>query len=231
MKIGFDVISDLNLDADDEFDWEGKATSLYLIIAGNLSDDLRVIHQTLSHLSKHYYCIFYVPGSLEYNSMHFIRQRNREITQICDNLGNVTFLFKNVAIINGVAVLGCNGWYGNRLEEASSIEHIHLNSQNIEDVQYLKLSIEKLQLHLDVQRIVLITHSAPSSELFFHEEPTNLSEFIPPDLALMSDTEQKVSHWVYGSYHKNVDTTISNINYINNSCFYKDPYWPKRIEI
>ena len=53
MNIGFDVISDLNLDAEDSFDWEGKATSLYLIIAGNISSDLRVIHQTLVHLSRY----------------------------------------------------------------------------------------------------------------------------------------------------------------------------------
>ena len=46
MNIGFDVISDLNLDAEDHFTWEGKATSLYLIIAGNISNDMRVIHQS-----------------------------------------------------------------------------------------------------------------------------------------------------------------------------------------
>ena len=50
--IGFDLISDLNLSPEDSFNWEGKATSLYCIIAGNISEDLRTIKQTLSHLSK-----------------------------------------------------------------------------------------------------------------------------------------------------------------------------------
>jgi hypothetical protein len=35
MKIGFDLISDLNLSPNDSFNWENKATSLYCIIAGN----------------------------------------------------------------------------------------------------------------------------------------------------------------------------------------------------
>ncbi len=231
MKIGFDVISDLNLDADNEFNWEGKATSLYLIIAGNISSDMRIVHQTLFHLSKFYQGVFYIAGSVEHESMHFVKHRNNELSTICKTLGNVAFLHKHVVIINGVAILGCNGWYGNKIELDSELEKLHLHSQNIEDSKYLIHSLEKLQLHLDVKKIVVVTHSAPSTELFFGEEPSNISEYFTLNQALLSDTESKVSHWIYGSYDKNVDTTIDNINYINNSSFGKDPYWPKRIDI
>lgn len=62
MKIGFDVISDLNLGPDEQFSWEGKATSLYCIIAGNISNDLRTIHQILLHLSHFYQGVFYTAG-------------------------------------------------------------------------------------------------------------------------------------------------------------------------
>jgi hypothetical protein len=82
-----------------------------------------------------------------------------------------------------------------------------------------------------VKKIIIVTHSAPSPELFFGEEPNNILEYFALNQALLSDTENKVSNWVYGSYDKNVDTTIDNINYINNSSFGKDPYWPKRIDI
>jgi predicted phosphohydrolase len=231
MKLGFDVISDLNLDAEDHFDWEGKATSLYLIIAGNISNELRIIHQTLLHLSRFYQGVFYIAGSSEYESMHFVKHRNDELTRLCKTIPKVSFLHKYVVIINGVAILGCNGWYVNKIELTSDLEKMHLRAQHLEDIQYLGLSLAKLQLHLDVKKILVVTHSAPSPELFFGEEPHNITEYFALKDTLLSDTESKVSNWVYGSYDKSVDTTIDNINYVNNSCFGKEPYWPKRIDI
>jgi hypothetical protein len=231
MNIGFDVISDLNLDAEDHFNWEGKATSLYLIIAGNISNELRIIHQTLLHLSKYYQGIFYMSGGSEYDSMHFVKHRTQEIARLCKSVNNVAYLHRHVVIINGVALVGCNGWYGNKIELSDDLETLHLVAQNIEEVTYLANSIEKLQLHLDVKKVVVITHSVPGQGLFFGEEPSNISEFMPPQQALLSDTEHKVTCWVYGSYDKNVDTTIDKITYINNSAFNTDPYWPKRLNV
>ena len=87
--IGFDLISDLNLSPDDSFDWEGKATSLYCIIAGNISEDLRTIKQTLSHLSKFYQGIFYTLGSLEYHNTGDVAKRTGEIHKTCRNIRNL----------------------------------------------------------------------------------------------------------------------------------------------
>jgi hypothetical protein len=231
MNIGFDVISDLNLDAEDSFDWEDKATSLYLIIAGNISNDLRVIHQTLVHLSKFYQGIFYMPGSLEHDSMHLIKNRYRELVELCRPLKKVACLYRYVVIVNGVAVLGANGWYGNKNDLTDSLEKLHLHSQQVEDVTYLGASLERLQLHLDVKKIIVVTHSSPSPELFFKEDPPDLDSQIPMMQVLGHDSENKVVTWVYGSYNKNVETTINDINYINNSCYDKNPYWPKRIDV
>lgn len=231
MNIGFDVISDLNLGAEDSFNWENKATSLYLIIAGNISDDLRVIHQTLLHLSRFYQGIFYVAGTLEHDSLHLVKNRYLELAQLCKPIQNVAFLHRHVVVINGVAVLGANGLYGSKIDATTTLEKLHLHAQQVEDVAYLGSSLEKLQLHLDVKKIVLVTHCSPAPELFFGERPDIIEDQIPPIQALLNDTENKVSHWIYGSYDKNVDTTIDGINYINNSYYGRRPYWPKRIDI
>jgi hypothetical protein len=77
----------------------------------------------------------------------------------------------------------------------------------------------------------MVTHSAPSEKLFFGEMPSDISEQQPPIVSIHTDTEKKITHWVYGSYDKTVDTTIDNINYINNSYYKRKPYWPKRVEI
>ena len=227
--IGFDLISDLNLSPEDSFNWEGKATSLYCIIAGNISEDLRTIKQTLSHLSKFYQGIFYTLGSLEYHNISDIVKRTNEIRKTCHTVRNLAIMHHHVVVIDGIAVIGANGWYGNTTydEETASIIEVHRN----EDILYLKNTIERLQKHLDVKKIVIVSNSVPGIDLYFGEHPDTIDIQLNLNIALIADTEKKVSHWLYGTYKKVVDTNINDINYINNSSFSRNPYWSKRVEI
>lgn len=232
MKIGFDLISDLYLAPGDKFDWEGKATSLYCLIAGNISYDLRTISQTLQHLSRHYQGVFYTPGALEFKEAEFTPGRIYELAYICKKLTNVVFLHQQVVIIDGVAVVGCNGWAGNTIPATLNSEKaIELNRH--QDLVYLKTSIEKLQKHLDVTRIFVLTNSVPSKELYFGEVPRVVD--YRPELALTHmldiDSEAKISHWAYGTYEKSVDTKIDGVNYIANPSFDRNPYWAKRVDV
>jgi hypothetical protein len=228
--IGFDVISDLNLSPDSSFNWEGKATSLYLIIAGNISSDLRTIRQTLLHLSRFYQGIFYTLGSTEYHQVPDIDSRTNEIHKMCQTIKNVAVMHHHVVIVDGIALAGANGWYGNTVPGDAVTEAIIEQHRN-EDILYLKSTVERLQKHLDVKKIVLVSNSVPSEELYFKEHPDSVRTQLNLGMILVSDTESKVSHWVYGTYGKVVDTTIRGINYINNSYYNRNPYWAKRIEV
>jgi hypothetical protein len=227
--IGFDLISDLNLSPEDNFNWEGKATSLYCIIAGNISEDLYTIKQTLSHLSKFYQGIFYTLGSLEYHNTSDVVKRTNEIRKACHSIRNLAIMHHHVVVVDGIAVLGANGWYGNTAhdEKTASIIEVHRN----EDILYLKNTIERLQKHLDVKHIVIVSNSVPGIDLYFGEHPETVDIQLNLNIALIADTENKVSHWLYGTYGKVVDTNINDINYINNSSFKRNPYWAKRVEI
>ena len=230
MKIGFDIISDLNLGPDEHFDWEGKATSLYCIIAGNISNDLRTIHQILLHLSHFYQGVFYTAGTLEYEGASHIPTRTNELYTLCKTIRNVAYFHNHVVIFDGIAIVGTNGWFITDFSHAL-LSPIDIENERYEDLGYLGNSIEKLQLHLDVKKIVIISHSAPGHELMFGEEPDEIHSVPPLKLALIKDLEAKVTHWIYGQYNKSVDTVIDDINYINNSYYKRNPYWAKRIEI
>ena len=145
MKIGFDLISDLNLSPGDSFTWENKATSLYCLVAGNISSDLRVVSLVLSHLSKFYQGVFYTPGTLEFEGVDDYYKRVQEISRTCKKIKNVALLHHHVVIIDGIAVLGCPGWYGG--EDLPNFEEMH-RVNRFEDLVYLKNAIEKLQKHL-----------------------------------------------------------------------------------
>lgn len=227
--IGFDVISDLQLSPEDSFNWEGKATSLYCIVAGNVSSDLRTILQTLAHLGRFYQGVFFVPGTLEYDNADYINKRTQELISIIDPIPNVHMLHHNVVIIDGVAILGANGW--NNGGATDTLEEMGVTAARFEDMTYLNKSIEKLQMHLDVKKIIVVTNAVPNQDLYFGQIPKIVKHQIPLHVSLVSDTEQKVKCWIFGTYDKSADTNIGDVNYINNPYLKKNPYWAKRLTL
>lgn len=230
MIIGFDIISDLHLSPQDSFNWENKATSLYCLVAGNVSSDLRTLTLTLAHLSKFYQGIFFIPGYLEYENAENLQARLDEITLICSRIKNVVHLHHHVIIVDGIAILGSNGWFETNIPENLGIANDR-EMMRYDDIFYLKNSIEKLQKHLDVTKIVVLTNSVPNLDLCFGEGPDIMKHHPQMSICLAADLMKKVSHWIYGSYGKIVDITNDNINYICNPYYGKKPYYAKRIDI
>jgi hypothetical protein len=227
MEIGFDIISDLDLDPEDSFNWEGKATSLYCVIAGNISYDIRTVFQVLSHLSKFYQGIFYTPGLLEYKTALDIETRNKEIIALVRKLPKVAFLYHNVIIIDGIAVLGANGWSADNPDDIDS----QLVHSRLEDIGYLEKSVAKLQTHLDVKKIFVVTACIPSKSLYFGKIPDHVDDHLYPDYCLHSDTEMKITHWAFGSSTTPVNSVVKGITYVNNPYYKKMPYWATRVNI
>jgi len=227
--IGFDVISDLNLGPNDSFNWENKASSLYCIVAGNISSDLRTIKQTLLHLTRCYQGVFYVPGTLEYKHCSSIPERIIELIDIVERIPNACMLHQHVAVIDGIAIVGVNGWC--TAGSSNTFDGVIEGIARKEDFLYLKSSLSRLQRHLDVKKIIVVTSAVPNTDLYFKENPDYVEDQIPLSDVLEVDTEKKTVHWVFGTYDKLVDTTIDGINYINNPRPSKTPYWAKRLTI
>ena len=227
--IGFDVISDLNLDPEESFNWENKATSLYCLVAGNVSSDFRTVIQTLTHLGRFYQGVFYVPGPLEYNDTPDIQSRTEELVSTINVIPNVRMLYQHVLIVDGISIIGVNGWsnVGNTL----TLSNIMEAAARHDDITYLHRSIGKLQKHIDVKKVIVITSCVPSEELYFGEKPEIVEDQIPLCAALGSDTENKVTHWVFGTYDKSADTYINDINYVNHPYIKGSPYWAKRLTL
>lgn len=229
MIFGFDLISDLNLTPNTEFDWTGKPTSLFCVIPGNISSDMVVLQRTLKHLSGLYHGVFFIDGHLENEDTFSRDYKVKEIQGICASYRNVIYLHNNVVVVDGIALVGINGWQDGFTDNAI-VDDFHVKCFKYEDINYLEKTLEKLQLHNDVKKIVFISNSVPLEDLFFKENILNSDEFYPGQV-LGKDTEKKVKVWVYGSDKKIVDTTINGINYISNGKFDKEPYYAKRVGI
>jgi predicted phosphohydrolase len=199
------------------------------VLSGNISNDIGVLHRTLRHLSGLYHGVFFIDGTLE-NEYSISRDTKiKEIQSICSNYRNVIYLHNNVVVIDGIAIVGINGWQEKYFDFSEMID-FQQKLFKYEDINYLEKTLEKLQLHNDVRKIVLISNCIPLKELFFKEKEPNTDDFYAGSV-LDKDTEKKVTIWVYGSDNKMVDTVINGVKYVNNSKFDRDPYYPKRIEI
>jgi len=227
MEIGFDLISDLDLDPEENFNWEGKATSLYCLVAGNISDDLRTVQQTLSHLSRFYQGIFYVPGLLEYKTCVDYNLRTKEIETLVKRVPKVALLYHHVVIIDGIAILGVNGFSADNPDDID----MQLIKARLDDIAYLNKSVAKLQTHLDVKRILVMSACIPRKQLYFGKVPEHVDDHIYPDYCFASDTEMKITHWAYGGTDTVSETVYNSVTYINNPYKKNGPYWPKRVNL
>jgi hypothetical protein len=227
--IGFDIVGELYIEPNDSFNWENKATSLYCIVTGNISSDTRTLMQVLVHLSKYYQGVFFVPGSLEYKDTDDIATRTDEIAHLCSHIPNVILLHQTIIVVDGVGVVGINGW--SNAGSVDTVSEMMRTAARYEDAKYLSATLGKLQRHLDVKKIVVITNAVPKEELYFGEEPIAVYDQIPLTNILDVDTEHKVRHWVFGTYTKPVDTVLNDIQYLNNPYLGNKPYWPKRLTV
>lgn len=260
MKFAFDLVSDLHIEAWKSFDWSNRATSPYCVIAGDIARNTEVVKQTLRHISQQYQAVFYIDGNEEHKDLF----ENLDASYLLlgksiKKLKDIVYLHGNIIIINGVALVATNGWYSfdfdplvNNHDSQEWYEQNYTVTSEAtnrmkelaqSDAMYLYTTIQKLQMHNDVKKIVIITHTVPQLSLIDHDIDLSGSFKVNCmgnkylNLALDEDTENKISTWCFGHYHGPVDTTVNNIRYINNCRGRPDAKWcqevyhPKRIEI
>lgn len=261
MKIAIDLISDLHVETwHDPFDWSGQPTSMICVVAGDIAKDQAIVRDVLTHLSKIYRAVLYIDGNEEHKfQMENLGQSYRDLVNEINDIPGVTYLQDSVVVIDGVAFVGTNGWWTFDLDPNIDYDQSRLWYQEknnfdrtissavedlaLKDFAYLSQTIQKLQTHQDVKKIVIVTHTVPSAELLDHD--INLIDTWRMNCmgnsqirrALVQDTEMKVTNWLFGHYHGDVDAYIDGIRYVNNcrgrhgTQWCRSVYYPKRIEI
>lgn len=229
VEFSVDLISDLNLTKDDNFDWEGKATSLYCCVCGNVSDDDEVFKETIIHLSTHYLGVMFVEGSLEHHSLVSYDARVKEIKAMFKDYRNIIYLHNHVVILNGVAFVGSNGFYGNRTPYDNMERLFLMDECRLGDIDYLSKTVETLQDHPEVKSIAIVTNSLPTKLITNNDPSVQIEESASPAMCLINDHKGVVNTWMFGAYKNMVDSTYNGRRFVNNPYKSNQPYWPKRI--
>ena len=263
MTFAFDLISDLHLETwTRDFDWTGQATSPYCVVAGDVGRDRHQVIQCLKHLGKNYQAVFYVDGNDEHvDHWEDLDTSYRDLVRRIKRIDNVVYLQDNVVVINGVAILGTNGWwgfdFGRTVDATQSAQWFQqkwqgqasghalqqITAQSTNDALYMYHSVKRLQTHGDVRYIVMVTHTVPVPQLIQHDiELADTHRFncmgnSSMDLCLEVDVQRKIHTWCFGHYHMPVDQTLQGVRFVNNcrgrgdSPYRQWAYQPRRIEI
>lgn len=213
--INFDIIGDMYLGKDVNFCWQNKPTSLYCVIHGNITDNIVDLKNTLKSLTDCYKAVFYIPGILEYSSSVSRQAVIDEILTFSQDFPNLCILYQQIAVMDGLAIIGANGWN----EESCYL------ADRMDDFVYLSKALKRLQVHPDIERIMIVTGCVPMTN---SNSPESQIKF---EQILLEDTERKVKYWIFGSHPTQIDLTVNQIRYVNNPVIAKRPYWPLRIAI
>lgn len=261
MTFAFDLISDLHVETWNNFDWTNQATSPYCVVAGDVARDRGRLLDALEHLGKCYPGgVFYIDGNDEHKDyFDDLGSSYQALAKDINLIPNVVYMQDHVVIINGVAIIGTNGWWTYDFDPDinldDSIQYIqdHFGITNAtatnmmgvayNDASYLINSIRKLQTHNDVNSIVVVTHTVPAPWIVSHDpDLANTCRFNGMGNSLISraideDTENKIKTWCFGHYHRPVHQDFAGIEYISNprgrgnTVWSQIAYYPKRIEI
>jgi predicted phosphodiesterase len=260
MTIAFDLISDLHIETWPSFDWTGLATSAYCVVAGDIARDRKTVIDTLKHLGRCYQAVFYVDGNDEHR--HYYENLSDSYSELAERIRripNVVYLQDNVVVLDGVAILGTNGWWTYDLDPGIDAEQTSLWFQDrclvtptcakavgrmaTTDATYMVKSVKRMQTHNDVKKIICVTHTVPDSRLIAHDIGLSGStrfntmgnSFMMQ--ALSADTENKMHTWCFGHYHNSVDQVRQGVRFVNNcrgrgdTEYRKYVYHPLRIEV
>lgn len=261
MSLAFDLISDLHVDTwPTKFDWTYQATSPVCIVAGDVSQDRDILVRTLKHLGQCYQAVFYIDGNDEhYTQLDSLGHSYTDLGRRLKHIPNVVYLQNNVIIVDNVAILGTNGWWGfdfdlgidpelsaEWAQEQYSITQSatkKIAKLSNTDATYMLSSVARLQTHKDVKKIVLVTHTVPNPALIAHDvnlDGTMRFNTMGNRLMLQvatADTENKIHTWCFGHYHGDVDQLREGIRFVNNcrgrgdTPYSKSVYYPRRIVI
>jgi len=244
--MNFDLVSDLH--ADDQ-DWSCiQPTSPICVAAGDLARDREVLRRCLTDLGQRYETVLYVDGNDEHrHTLTDLQQSYRDLRTLVETIPNVVWLQDRIVTINDVAFVGTNAWWTFDLDPNFTVDetmqcmaqYLGIDTQHcdsvlswaIQDAGYLASSVRRLQVHLDVTQIVLVTHSVPDARLIQSDPDlaqnfrinTTVNTWV--DRALREDTEQKVTTWCFGHYHHSRDEMLGSVRYVSNPRGRLDTPW------
>lgn len=240
-SFSFDLVSDLYIDVwSQPITWDGLGTSLLAVVAGDISSDLdRTIYE-LNRIGKAYRQVLYIDGDLEHqNSIHNVHDNRNYIAKKLKNT-NITYLHEQVVCVKNVAFVGANLWWNHLNDECNTSENRSDDNRaftlHLYDLEYLRLTVSRLQTVNSIEKIVLVTHTVPNQELVSNVHNGVNFSVDASEIVEKEDRNEKMNTWCFGHWTCPIDFQGMRCRYISNPMGYPDDcdgstYFPLRVSI
>ena len=239
--MNFDLVSDLHIDQwSEKYNIKyphgevkehpvvfSKTSTDYLIVAGDVSDDINLSISYLNYLSKFYKKILFVDGNHEHVFNYPKLFNHKEISNLISN-DKIIYLSQKPYIINNTLFIGSCGWWDYNKENKQNIENAyeyfdnwltHLDKDDSikfidnviekskEEFEYLNETLKKYENDNSIENIVLVTHTVPKIEFC-----TSNNEYKADDFSTQYNSKydylfnyKKLTHWIFGHTHHQWD--------------------------
>jgi len=270
IKVTFDIVSDLHIDQ-----WSHKYTtkypcgkisefplkfdkinSDYLIIAGDISDDLNESINYLNEISQYYKKILFVDGNHEHVHKYPKLYDTKYINKLINN-DKIVYLSTTPYKIKKTLFIGCCGWWDYNNKNNTNIENCthyfddwipeFTREDNIEFIKnvikrskeeytYLNNILQKYENDNTIEDIIIITHTLPHNK--YAENKSNVDNLSSQYNSHFENLfkYKKISKWIFGHTHRLWEDTINNVEFICNprgrpEDFNREEYNIKQIKI
>ena len=252
-----DVVSDLHVDqwssdyankypygkiSNHPFVFESNHTK-YLIVAGDISDDINISIDYLNDVSQHYKKVLFVEGNHEHVHKYPKLYSRKEINQLITN-DKLVYLPMNPFKINDIVIIGSCGWWNyndeNPMDIKKSLNYFdswitHFNEKdncdfikNVikrsnEEFNYLYKLLKMYETDDTVNNVIIVTHTIPDitfadTEIF----GSHICEYNTLFKHLFKFT--KLSKWIFGHTHQEWNINHNNVDFICNPRGRPDDY-------
>ena len=220
-----------------ECPFEFKTTdSKYLIVAGDISDNLLCSIDYLNEISKYYEKILFVDGNHEHVHKYPDLYEKKYINNLINN-DKIVYLSNKPYQLNNTVFIGACGWWDYNNSDSETIDKNHnyfdewiphftlkdsenfinnVINKSIEEIEYLDNNIKKYMNDVSVKNIVIVTHTLPKA-CFFDDDKDKI------ELSTEYNTKfenllkyDKITHWIFGHTHTYWDKKINNIQFYCN---------------
>ena len=213
----------------------------YLIIAGDISDNIDLSLQYLNSISFYFEKILFIDGNHEHVEYYPNLLSHTQIQDKIKKNNNdaIHYLSNSPFIINKTAVIGCCGWWNYNNDTTTINDNINnyfkdwipltkkqstLFTENVikrskTELKYIKDYINKYNNDTSIESIIIVTHTVPIDILCDEHKFDSLGNHQMYDQIINNHTfNKKIKYWIYGHTHGHTKTVkINGIDFIQNS--------------
>ena len=233
--------SDLHTDYKENFVWLTELSDTAyrddtLIVAGDVSDRLDVIRQTLLLLRSKFRHVLFTPGNHELwvrNSELNSIEKFHQVLKLCDNIGVITTPLR----LDDLWIVPLFSWYdGGYDADMKAWVDFHLCKwpDDIRSLPDYFLSLNEPHLRSYDAHVITFSHFIPRAELLPPPEYMRFSWLHDVSICAALDAQiRQLNSTVHvcGHTHTTIDTVIDGVRYIQNAVRYPKERRPESFAV